>query len=175
VPELETLRVTIVAGLRWTRLSPPRGGPQPVVEDVMNNHRLRRAKRADLSRIHAVRHGTAENRLTDRTSATEEEILWYMNEAIFLVSEDDADIQGFACADHQTGYLWALFVIDEAQGRGHGTALMNAVLEQLRQAGHRQAFLNTGKGTFAERYYLAKGWHPTGVNIDGDVVLRLWL
>ena len=63
-----------------------------------------------------MRHGTAENRLEDPSLVTPAEVEWYLNEAIFLVSEDDAGIQGFTCANHQTGYVWALFVIDGAQG-----------------------------------------------------------
>jgi GNAT superfamily N-acetyltransferase len=137
--------------------------------------RLRRATRADLPRIHEVRHGTAENRLDNPALVTDAEVAWYMDEAIFLVSEDEAGIQGFACANPQTGYVWALFVIDEAHGRGHGTALLNAAIDGLRRAGNRQAFLTTGLGTRAERFYRAKGWRATGVNMNGDVVLRLWL
>jgi GNAT superfamily N-acetyltransferase len=137
--------------------------------------RLRPATRADLPRIHEIRHGTAENQLTNPALVTEAEVAWYMNEAIFLVAEDDAGVQGFACANHQTGYVWALFVIDAAHGRGHGTALLDAVIARLRQAGNRQAFLSTGKGTRAEGFYRSKGWHPTGTNMKGEVVLRLWL
>jgi ribosomal protein S18 acetylase RimI-like enzyme len=59
-------------------------------------------------------------------------------------------VQGFTCANHQTAYVWTLFVIDEAQGRGHGTALLNAATAPLKQAGHRQAFLSTEQGTRAE-------------------------
>jgi GNAT superfamily N-acetyltransferase len=68
-----------------------------------------------------------------------------------------------------------LFVIDDAQGRGHGTALLDAAMTRLRQAGHRQAFLSTGKGTKAEEFYRSKGWRPTGANMKGEVVFRLWL
>jgi len=71
--------------------------------------------------------------------------------------------------------VWALFVIDSAQGRGHGSALLNAAMVRLRHAGHRQAFLTTGAGTKAETFYRSKGWQRTGVNLDGDVVFRLWL
>ena len=78
--------------------------------------RLRQATTLDLPRISEVRHGTAENRLEDPSLVTPAEVEWYLNEAIFLVSEDDAGIQGFTCANHQTGYVWALFVIDGAQG-----------------------------------------------------------
>jgi len=141
----------------------------------MTEPHLRPATRADLPRIHQVRHGTMENRLTNPALVTDAEVAWYMDEAIFLVSEDETNVQGFTCANHQTGYVWALFVIDGAQRRGHGTALLDAAIARLRQAGHRQAFLSTGQGTKAEKFYRSRGWQPTGVNMNGEVVLRLWL
>ncbi len=137
--------------------------------------RLRSATRADLPRIREVRHGTAENRLSDPNGVTVAEVEWYMDNAIFLVTEDEVALQGFACANPQTGYVWALFVIEEAQGRGHGTALLAEVSARLRDAGNRQAFLTTGIGTKAKKFYMSKGWKPTGVNSQGDVVLRSWL
>ena len=112
--------------------------------------------------------------MIDPARVPDAEVAWYMDHAIFLVSED-AQLQGFACADHQTGYVWALFVIDEAQGQGHGTALLAAVLSRLRDAGHRQAFLSTGAGTKAEGFYRSKGWQPMGVDRRGEVVMRSWL
>lgn len=113
--------------------------------------------------------------MTDPSLITDGEVEWYLTEAIFLVSEDEAGVQAFTCVNHQTGYVWALFVIDEAQGRGHGTALLDRAMEQLRQAGHRQAFLTTGKATKAEAFYRSKGWQQTGTNIKGEAVFRLWL
>ena len=135
--------------------------------------RLRPATRADLPRIHEVRHGTAENRLTDPSRVTAEEVAWYLDHAIFLVAEDEANIQGFTCANPQTGYVWALFVIDAAHGRGCGTALLDAALERLRLAGNRQAFLTTDPATRAARFYAARGWTAAGENLDGDVVFRI--
>ncbi|MDQ4136219.1 MAG: GNAT family N-acetyltransferase [Pseudomonadota bacterium] len=136
---------------------------------------IRAATRADLSRIYEVRHGTAENRLMNPALVTDEEVAWYLDHAIFLVSEDATAVQGFTCVNHQTGYVWALFVIDEAQGRGHGTRLLDAAMARLRGAGHRQAFLTTGTGTKAEAFYRARGWQPMGVNLHGEAVFRLWL
>jgi GNAT superfamily N-acetyltransferase len=137
--------------------------------------RLRQATKLDLPRISEVRHGTAENRLEDPSLVTPEEVDWYLNEAFLLVSEDEAGIQGFICANHQTGYVWALFVIDGAQGRGHGTALLNEAIGRFRQAGHRQAFLTTGKDTKAAAFYRSRGWVQTGVDRRGQAVFRLWL
>jgi GNAT superfamily N-acetyltransferase len=137
--------------------------------------RLRQAAKLDLLRISEVRQGTAENRLEDPSLVTPEEVDWYLNEAIFLVSEDEAGIQDFICANHQTGYVWALFVIDGAQGRGHGTALLNEAIGRFRQAGHRQAFLTTGKETRAAAFYRSRGWTQTGVDRRGAAVFRLWL
>jgi GNAT superfamily N-acetyltransferase len=137
--------------------------------------RLRPATKLDLPRISEVRHGTAENRLDDPSLVTPAEVEWYLNEAIFLVSEDDAGIQGFLCANPSDGLGWALFVIDGAQGRGHGAALLNEAIERLRQAGHRQAFLTTGKDTKAAAFYRSRGWTQTGVDRRGEAVFRLWL
>jgi GNAT superfamily N-acetyltransferase len=136
---------------------------------------IRPATEADLPRILEVRHGAAENRLTDPSRVTDAEVAWYLREAIFLVSEDEGGLQGFICANHQTGYVWALFVIDGAQGRGHGTALLNDAIARFREAGHRQAFLTTGKDTGAVAFYSAKGWGLIGIDMRGEAVFRLFL
>jgi len=141
----------------------------------MSPMRIRPATRADLPRIHEVRNGTADNPLLDSDGVTEEEVLWYLDAAIFLVSEDEAGVQGFTCANPQTGYVWALFVIDPAQGRGHGGSLLDAAIARLREGGHRQAFLTAGVGMKAEGFYQSNGWQAMGVNLKGERVYRLWL
>lgn len=131
---------------------------------------IRPATPDDLPRIYEVRHGTAENRLTDPSKVTGAEVMWYMTEAIFLVSEDEAGtVQGFACANHQTGYIWALFVIDAAQRKGHGSALMAETLARLKAADHRQSHLTTGEGTAAESFYLSRGWTRMGRSFTGEI------
>src|SRR3954447_4682070 len=64
-------------------------GWQDDIVKTMTAPRLRPATRADLLRIHEVRHGTAENRLSNPALVTEAEVVWYLEEAIFLVSEDE--------------------------------------------------------------------------------------
>lgn len=132
---------------------------------------LRPAIPADLSRIWEIRHGTAENRLSNPASVTDEEVRWYMEKAIFLVSEDEEGMQGFGCANPQSSYIWALFVIDGAQGRGHGSALLSAMLEPLAALGHRQVYLTTGPGTKAVDFYKRRGFRETGISFGGDGVM----
>ncbi len=133
--------------------------------------RLRPATPADLPRIHEIRHGTAENRLSNPALVTEAEVRWYMDEAIFLLSEDEEGVQGFGCANHQSGYIWALFVIDPAQGRGHGAMLLDAMLERLHALGHRQTYLATEGGTKAITFYARRGFRETGASLGGDIVM----
>jgi GNAT superfamily N-acetyltransferase len=134
--------------------------------------RTRPATPADLLRIHDVRHGTAENRLEDPSLVTDAEVGWYLREAIFLVSEDEAGVvQGFTCVNHQTAYVWALFVIDGQHRRGHGKALLDAALDHLRAAGHRQAHLTTGRNSAAVGFYLSQGWRDMGLTLRGERAL----
>ncbi len=131
---------------------------------------IRKATAADLPRIHAIRMGVSENVLSDPSKVTDEEVAWYREQAIFLVSEDGGEVVGFSCANHQTGLVWALFVDPAHEGRGHGRALLDAALAALKAAGIVQAHLTTGAGTRAERFYRRHGWQETGRSLDDHVV-----
>lgn len=132
--------------------------------------RLRPATPSDLPRIHAIRHGVTENVLSDPSKVSDAEVAWYMEQAVFLVSEADGEVTGFTCANHQTGLVWALFIDPEREGRGHGRALLDAALARLAENGHRQAWITTGAGTRAERFYSEHGWRDMGRHLDGQIV-----
>lgn len=132
---------------------------------------IRKALSSDRQRIWTIRHGTAENRLLDPAQVQEAEVDWYQEHAIFLVSEELNAVQGFLCANHQTSYIWALFVLDGQHGRGHGSALLAAAEQALAQTGHRQVFLTTGQGTAAEKWYQRRGFKCTGRSFSGEIVL----
>ena len=57
---------------------------RPQTANSSDHAALRPATSADLPRIWEVRHGTAENRLTDPSLVTDAEVAWYLSEAIFL-------------------------------------------------------------------------------------------
>lgn len=136
----------------------------------MNGRLIRKATPADQPRIHAIRMGVRENVLTDPSRVTDAEVAWYREQAVFLVSEEGGEIAGFACANHQTGLVWALFVDPAHEGRGHGRALLDAALASLQKRGIAQAHLTTGAGTRAEGFYRRQGWQDMGVSLDGNVV-----
>ena len=131
---------------------------------------IRKAVPADQPRIHAIRMAVRENILSDPSKVTAEEVAWYRDNAIFLVAESAGEIAGFACANHQTGLIWALFIDPAQEGRGHGRALLDAALAGLKAAGHAQAWLETGAGTRAERFYRRHGWRDMGRGLDGQIV-----
>ncbi|WP_353185214.1 GNAT family N-acetyltransferase [Bosea sp. (in: a-proteobacteria)] len=131
---------------------------------------IRQASLADQPRIHAIRMGVRENVLDDPSLVTAEEVDWYREQAIFLVCESAGEVVGFACANHQNGLVWALFVDPAREGRGHGRALLDETLARLKAAGHAQAWLTTGGGTRAERFYRRHGWREMGRSLDGQIV-----
>ncbi len=135
----------------------------------MSRPSIRAAVAADLSRIRFIRAAVRENRLSDPTKVSEAEVRWYLEEGVFLVSEGQDDVQGFGCANPRTGLVWALFVDPEAEGQGHGGALLDALCAALRGAGLVQAHLTTGDGTRAAEFYRRRLWRCTGYVWGGEV------
>ena len=89
------------------------------------------------------------------------------------VVEADGKIVGFAIGNAETGNIWALFVDPEHEGRGHGRALHDAMVEWLFSRGLRHLWLGTDPGTRAERFYRAAGWRFTGKASNGEALYEL--
>jgi GNAT superfamily N-acetyltransferase len=85
------------------------------------------------------------------------------------VVEDDGYVVAYAHAgpfrpepgEHiEAGELWGMYVDPQHQSRGHGQALMAAVLDHFRDACHRTAYLWVMRdNTAARRFYEVAGWH----------------
>jgi GNAT superfamily N-acetyltransferase len=74
-----------------------------------------------------------------------------------------------------------LYVARNARGTGAALRLVSAALDQIRQAGHRRAWLACAIGNHrAARFYEKAGWTLAGVvtirldTADGDVPLEVW-
>jgi GNAT superfamily N-acetyltransferase len=88
------------------------------------------------------------------------------------VAEDEGQAVGFSIAD-QTGSVFALFVRPEFEGRGYGSALLNAAVHWLFNQGFETVWLAVGPNTRAHAFYKRRGWVETGaVEPNGDVELQ---
>lgn len=133
---------------------------------------LRRAQVRDLERLWDIRLDAKENTLSNRAAISDTEFLWYIETAITWVSVDEQGVNGFACANHQTALIWALFVGNATQRQGCGAALMAATLRDLQTIGHLQSHLSTTPGTAAETFYRSTGWIDMGLTRSGEVAFR---
>jgi GNAT superfamily N-acetyltransferase len=127
--------------------------------------RIRRAVQSDVARIMEIRHLVRENRLSDPNLVTTEDCAEFIARSEIWVWDAEGVVQGFAAGDIRDGWIWALFVAPEYEGRGIGKALLSMACETLRNAGYAVANLSTAEGTRAERFYRKNGW--TAVNKNG--------
>jgi GNAT superfamily N-acetyltransferase len=118
---------------------------------------IRTATRADLPRISDIRMAVTENVLSNPAKIVDA-VEYLIDREGFWVFEIDGTIAGFSSADPRDGSIFALFVDKAFEGRGAGQALLARACASLRAAGHRRAWLNTGIGTRAERFYRENGW-----------------
>jgi GNAT superfamily N-acetyltransferase len=133
---------------------------------------LRRATKADISRISEIRDSVRENILSDPARVTAADIAWFLANGPIWVWEADGIVAGFSAGDPRDGWVWALFVAPGHEGRGIGRALLKVTCDSLRAAGHATARLSTEPGTRAERHYRADGWTVTETNAKGELVFQ---
>jgi GNAT superfamily N-acetyltransferase len=85
-----------------------------------------------------------------------------------LVAEGEAGVVAFAAVgpnrdDAAEGELYAIYALPEAWGSGAGRVLLEVGLEELREAGHREAVLWVLEDNpRARRFYEREGWSPDG-------------
>jgi len=90
------------------------------------------------------------------------------------IAEDSGYAVGFSIADLQEGSVFALYVRPEYEGRGYGEKLLAAAVDWLFGKGFPRVWLAVGADTRAHRFYLKRGWTPTGrIEPNGDIELAL--
>jgi GNAT superfamily N-acetyltransferase len=125
--------------------------------------RVRFATSADVPAMQRIRLAVVENRLSDPARITEADYLAHLGPlGRGWVAEDATGILGFACGRTTDGNVWALFVDPAHEGRGAGTALLDAMVRWLSAQGVARLWLTTGRGTRAEAFYLRRGWRVDG-------------
>jgi GNAT superfamily N-acetyltransferase len=99
-----------------------------------------------------------------------------------LLAEEDGELLGFtACgesrdpdAGHAVGEVRSMFVAAGGWGRGVGTALMEAALDDLRARGCSQATVwSFADNERANRFYEGRGFSPDGTERKEQVWAHL--
>ncbi len=129
---------------------------------------VRDARVADVDALMRVRLAVRENRLSSPGRVTAQDCVVAITEiGRGWVAEVDGEIVGFAIG-YLSGEVWALFVHPDHEGQGHGSALHAVLVDWLRDNAPGRAWLRTGTGTRAERFYREHGWVDCGVDASGE-------
>ncbi|MEC0173432.1 GNAT family N-acetyltransferase [Paenibacillus favisporus] len=103
-----------------------------------------------------------------------------------FVSEDEAGrvsgfIQGGKCREEVAGYdaeIYALYLLKEHQGKGHGRLLVNTLIQAFRENGFGSMYVWVLKDNPARQFYMKMGGSPVSektLDIAGQAVLETGL
>ncbi|CAK7031443.1 MULTISPECIES: GNAT family N-acetyltransferase [unclassified Desulfovibrio] len=144
---------------------------------MKNTVDIRPATEVDVSDIFTVRCAVKENHMSLEELAeldiTPQSVADMITGGDYIVPVAVADgrIVGFAMAQVSEGYLFALFVHPDYEGKGIGRAIMEVVESELAKQGVKEAWLATGSepGIRAPGFYRHLGWVECGVMDDGQL------
>ena len=134
--------------------------------------RVRRAAEADIPAMMDLRLSVRENRLLDPSQVTANDCRRYVTRGNMWVWDEAGEILGISASNGETGWIWALFVRPDQEGRGIGRALFTVACETLIGAGFRTLRLSTDPDTRAARFYRAAGWREAGRTPEGEVIFE---
>jgi diamine N-acetyltransferase len=107
----------------------------------------------------------------------------FQGEAWFRAVYDDDRLVGFVmlydptlveCPDEPDFFLWRLMIDKAHQGKGHGRAVVEALVEHVRtRPGARRLLVSHVKSADQlGRFYQSLGFRYTGVEDDGELVME---
>lgn len=133
---------------------------------------LRQARFDDIAGIQRVRRSVRENRLIS-TRISDEDVHRAIAETgrgwVVLAGDE---VVAFAVGNATNGNIWALFVDPDHEGRGHGRALHDTMVDWLWSQGLERLWLTTEPGTRAQTFYERAGWQLVGPTESGEVLFE---
>lgn len=129
--------------------------------------RIREASIDDTPAMHRIRVSVRENRLSSPGRISAADYVQALANGCGWVAESDVGLTGFAFGNRD-GNVCALFVDPEHEGRGHGSALHEVLVNWLEAHATRPIWLSTAAGTRAETFYRARGWRDAGITDSGE-------
>ena len=134
---------------------------------------LRQAVRDDIAATWVVRYAVRENTLRRGVLDDEDVRREIEDSGRGWVVEEAGRIVAFAIGNAANGNVWALFVMPDAEGRGHGGRLHAQMVDWLWSRGLDRLWLETGRETRARGFYERRGWSYAGAAPHGQVRLEL--
>ncbi len=136
---------------------------------------IREAREEDILEIQFIRNAVLENRLSDPSRVTDEDVRDYILErGKGWVYEYDGFIVGFAIGDLQDANIWALFILPEMEGKGIGRHLHDNMIQWMFDQGLTTIWLSTAPGTRAESFYRKAGWKEIKRTEQGEIYFELY-
>lgn len=133
---------------------------------------IRSATVGDIPRLMALRAAVHENKLSGPNEVTGADVAEFLESSEIWVWEENERILGFSAGDAQNGWIWALFVDPDHEGRGIGRALLTCACRSLVRAGFSHATLTTDPETRAARFYKLAGWTDIGRTENGEIIYK---
>lgn len=134
---------------------------------------LRQATMADADALWRVRYAVRENTLAPGRLSNEDLRREIEDTGRGWVIEVGGSIEGFAIGNAQSGNIWALFVLPEAEGRGYGSRLHDVMVSWLREQRVPLLWLTTDQTSRAAGFYESRGWKRVGILSDGQARYEL--
>lgn len=138
---------------------------------------VREANVADVELLFEIRCAVIQNRLSREeleqigvsTQSLTEMIV--SGDYLTVVIEETERAVAFGMARISEGYVFAVFVRPEVEGRGIGRTVLNTLEKGLRAKDIRHAWLCTGhdKSLRAHGFYCHLGWRAVGCTPDGQI------
>ena len=130
---------------------------------------IRTADLADIPAMKSIRDGVRENALVSLRIEHADYVQAISVDGRAWVYVDAGVVVGFGCGRVQQRDIWALFLREDCEQRGIGSALLAVVEAWLFDQGVVQIELTTEPGTRAEHLYRRRGWLCEGQTASGEL------
>ena len=124
---------------------------------------FRQAIPEDIPQIQIVRNSVKENQLSNPNLIPDELVEEFITKrGKGFVCEIDKKIVGFSIVDFVENNVWALFLLQEFEGKGIGKKIHQLMLDEYFSKTKETIWLSTEANSRAETFYKKQGWKNAG-------------
>jgi ribosomal protein S18 acetylase RimI-like enzyme len=124
---------------------------------------FRQAIPEDIPQIQIVRNSVKENHLSNPNLIPDDLVEEFITKrGKGFACEIDKKIVGFSIVDFVENNVWALFLLQEFEGKGIGKKLHQLMLDEYFSKTKETIWLSTEANSRAETFYKKQGWKNAG-------------